>query len=293
MHELTMTIIGRVIFGVDLSSKAATIRQALADASASVDPLLSLLAPSRRLRPARDRLRAFVDGLIDERVASRAQGDDDVLALLMRLEPEAHGPSRQLRDDVFTIFVAGHDTIANGLTWTWHLLATHPQVEARLVDEVTTVLAGRAPAAADVKALRYVGAVLSESLRLLPPSWVITREALQNHRLGDITIPAGAILVISQLLLHRDPRFFVDPLLFNPERWLTAAPARPKLAYLPFGAGPRACIGQGLAMMEGVLVLAAIAERWRLRPLGPIALDPRATLRPKGQVPMRASRRRG
>jgi cytochrome P450 len=199
--------------------------------------------------------------------------------------------SDQLRDDLLTLFVAGHDTIANGLLWTWHLLADHPAAERRLHEELRRALHGRTPAFDDIKNLDYAGWVLAESLRLHPPSWVITRQALVDHEIGGTLIPAGAIAVVSQYLLHRDPRFFAEPLAFTPERWeAPAAEGRPRLAYFPFGAGPRSCIGQGLGTMEGVLIIAAVAGHWRCRPVEPINYDARATLRPRGPVMMRLHR---
>ena len=293
MQQLTLEIIGRILFTRDLTPDAVEIRRALAAASASIDPLLSLVAPVRRLRPARAYLRTLVDRLIDERRAAR-ETKDDILALLERVEDsaeEAEAEERandQLRDDMLTLFVAGHDTLANGLTWTWSLLADHPDVEARLHAELRDVLRGRSPSHEHLAKLPYTGRVWAESLRLYPPSWVVTRQALEEHKLGTTTIPAGAIVVVSQYLLHRDPRFFPDPLRFDPDRW--DAPSSPqsllRQGYIPFGAGPRSCIGQGLATMEGTLVLGGLASHWRCRPVAAIGREPRATLRPRAPARM-------
>ena len=204
------------------------------------------------------------------------------------MAPVGQAVTDELRDDLLTLFVAGHDTIANGLTWTWQLLARHPAAEARLREELHRTLGGEPPTFKHLKDLTYTGFVLAESLRLYPPSWVLTRCALADHDIGGTMIPAGAIIVVSQYLLHRDPRFFSDPLTFDPCRWDTARQqTRPRLAYFPFGAGPRSCIGQGLATMEGILLLAAIAARWQCSAVTPIDCDPRATLRPKAPVLMR------
>jgi cytochrome P450 len=288
MHALTLEVIGQILFGADLASQAGEVRRALTVASASIDPLFSLLAPTRRLRPARDTLRALLDRLIAQRLASADDGDD-VLTLLKRADGSgSQAVTDELRDDLLTLFVAGHDTIANGLTWTWQLLARHPVAEARLREELHRTLGGEPPAFKHLKDLTYAGFVLAESLRLYPPSWVLTRCALADHDIGGTMIPAGAIVVISQYLLHRDPRFFSDPLTFDPCRWDTGRQQmRPRLAYCPFGAGPRSCIGQGLATMEGILLLAAIAARWRGSAVTPIDCDPRATLRPRTPVLMR------
>jgi cytochrome P450 len=196
-----------------------------------------------------------------------------------------------LRDDVATLFVAGHDTIANALIWTWHLLGQSPHVEARLADQLRGVLGGRAATFDDLERLPYARAVLFEALRLYPPAWILTRQARTAYQTGGITLPSGTVVVVSQYLLHRDRRFFPEPLEFRPERWLEDGQAsRPKLAYFPFGAGPRSCIGQGLAMVEGPIVLATLAARWRCRPLEPVDAEPRATLRPRGPVPVRIER---
>jgi cytochrome P450 len=291
MQGLTMEIIGRLLFGVDISAHAADVSRAMTAAAASLDPLLALLAPARRLAPASRYLRALVDRLIDDRCASSEAGDD-ILTLLRRAEgSEGAPPGAQLRDDVATLFVAGHDTIANALVWTWHLVGRTPGAEARLHDELRDVIGERAAGFDDLERLTYTRAVLSEALRLYPPAWVLTRQARADHRLGGVTIAEGTVIVVSQYLLHRDRRFFADPLEFRPERWLADSQAsRPRLAYFPFGAGPRSCIGQGLAMVEGPLILATLAARWRCRPLGPIDADPRATLRPRGPVPARVER---
>lgn len=288
MHALTLAVIGQILFGADLAPHADEVRRALTVASASIDPLFSLLAPARRLRPARDSLRALLDRLIAERLASADDGDD-VLTLLQRAEgSRGQAVTDELRDDLLTLFVAGHDTIANGLTWTWQLLARHPAAEARLREELHSTLDGEPPTVKHLRDLTYAGFVLAESLRLYPPSWVLTRCAVVDHDVGGTTIPAGAIVVVSQYLLHRDPRFFSDPLTFDPCRWDTARQqTRPRLAYFPFGAGPRSCIGQGLATMEGILVLAAVAARWQASAVTAIDCDPRATLRPKAPVLMR------
>jgi cytochrome P450 len=288
MRGLTLTVVGRVLFGRNLDDRAAEVHEALTTAGASMDPLLTLLAPGRRLRPARDRLRTIVNELIDECCRSDA-GEAGMVSLLYRAD---HQVTDQLRDDVLTLFVAGHETIANALAWTWNLVAQHPGTEARLHEELGTLLGGRTPSYDDIDALTYTGWVLAESLRLFPPSWVITRGAAADHEVGGVPVPAGTLVVVSQYLLHRDPRFFQNPLAFHPERWDPVRQhPRPKLAYFPFGAGPRSCIGQGFAIVEGVLLLATIAQGWRCRSAGPVAFDLRATLRPRGPVPMTLERR--
>jgi cytochrome P450 len=290
MHWLAVQIMGRILFGADMTPHAAAIRRALGTASASLDPLLSLLSPARRLRPARAYLRNLIDQLLDERWNSPDRGND-VVSLLRQADPEAPAADSQVRDDVLTLLIAGHDTIANALTWTWYLLAAHPDVESSLRIELDAVLDRRPPSYDDLGALPYTASVLSESLRLFPPSWILTRQATETHRLGATAVPAGAIVLISQYVLHRDPRFFDDPLTFNPNRWSPGQTSpRARRAYLPFGAGPRSCIGQGLAMLEGTLVLAAIASNWRCSEVTRPEVDARATLRPRGPALMKVEK---
>jgi cytochrome P450 len=279
---LTLAIVVRTLFGADVASMSGEIREAVKTASDAMDPLVSLLAPMRRLRPQRARLAAVIDGLIAQHLANGAGGEN---LISMLLEAQAAGPeviTDQLRDDALTVLLAGHDTIATALVWTWILLAERPDVEAAVEHEVDAMLGTRLPAAADLPRLALTRRVLSESLRLRPPAWIVARTAVVDHELGGVHIPAGAIVLVSQYLMHRDARFFSAPLTFDPDRWLDDRP-RPKMAFIPFGAGPRACIGEGFAWMEGVLLLATFAQRWRLRLRdGESALrpDPKITLRP-------------
>ena len=279
---LTLAIVVRTLFGADVASLSGEIRRAVRTASDAMDPLVSLLAPMRRLRPQRARLAAAIDSLIAHHL-SKGGSEENLISML--LEAQAAGPdviTDQLRDDALTVLLAGHDTIATALVWTWILLAERPDVEASVEREVDAVLGTRLPSAADVPRLGLTRRVLSESLRLRPPAWIVARTALVDHQLGGVRIPAGAIVLVSQYLMHRDARFFSAPLTFDPDRWIDDR-ARPKMAFIPFGAGPRACIGEGFAWMEGVLLLATFAQRWRLRLRdGESALrpDPKITLRP-------------
>ncbi|MCC7418098.1 MAG: cytochrome P450 [Acidobacteria bacterium] len=291
MGALALRIAGLSLFGEDPAPWAAEVRGAFAAATASADPLISLLAPLRRVHPERRRLDAVVDGLIARRQAVRGgpgERPDDLLALLLEADV-GESPSRQLRDDVLTMLLAAHDTIANALTWTWSQLAGHPHADRRLADELAAVLGDRLPAASDLPHLPFTRGVLAEALRICPPAWVLVRAARRPHRLGSIRIPAGSLVVMSPHVVHRDPRFFDEPLAFEPGRWMPNArvPARPKLAYFPFGAGPRACIGESFAWMEGVLVLATCAQRWRMTAMQPPAASAvRITQRPCGPVMM-------
>jgi cytochrome P450 len=293
MQELTLAIAGEILFGADLGARASEVREAVRTALPSMDGLISLVALPAHVRRARRRLMTIVDAMIAQRIES-GEMRDDLLALLLETRVAGDDLSLQrVRDDALTILLAGHDTVSHALTWTWMLLARHSDVDRRLHGELERVLGDRLPSAQDVSELPYTRAVFAEALRLFPPAWVIVRQATRSHRYGTRLIPAGALVVVSPFVSHRDPRFFPDPLTFEPERWLTAgsgepaaASARRRIAFLPFGAGPRSCIGESLAWTEGVLVLATLARRWRLTRPGdaPMEPSPRITLRPKGEV---------
>jgi cytochrome P450 len=232
-----------------------------------------------------------IDDLIAQYQAASPASHDGENLLSLLLDSQEGGPDPdQLRDDALTILLAGHDTIASALVWTWVLLARHPDVEARMEQEVDAVLRGRSATAADVSALVFTRQVLAESLRLCPPAWVVARAAISDCELGGMAVPAGSTVLISQHLMHRDPRFFPNPSVFDPERWLDdRQTGRPRMAYLPFGAGPRSCIGEGFAWMEGVVVLATFAQRWRLRLAESeqsIRPSPKITLRPPPSLRM-------
>ena len=295
MQRLTLAIVGRALFGVEIDdARAADIRAALTAAIASLDPLVSLLAPIRRMHPARETLQSVVEYVIEERLRSSAEHDDLLSLLLDAHDVEQHASFEQLRDDVLTMLLAGHDTIANALTWTWMLLSRNPQVEARLHAELDEVVGDRLPSTEDLGRLTYTRGVFAESLRLFPPAWVMARRAVGDYQIEDTTIPAGALVVMSQFLLHRDARFFPDPLVFDPGRWQSDSNAsRPKLSYFPFGAGPRSCIGEGFAWMESTLLLATLAQTWRLRPASAdsVGIEARITLCPKGRVLMHPQQR--
>lgn len=246
------------------------------------------LASNRRFEAARAQLFALVDGIIAER---RRGGEDrgDLLSMLLaaRDEDDAAMSDEQLRDEVLILFVAGHETTALVLSWTFVLLSQHPEAWARLGAEVDAVLAGRPAGAADLAALRYTESVVLESMRLYPPAWSIGREAIEDVEIGGVTLPRGTQLWIAQYASHRDGRFFPRPLTFDPGRWADDLLRKlPRCAYFPFGGGPRLCIGNNFAMMEAVLLLATIAQRWR--PQVAPADTPRPqfsiTLRPRGGV---------
>ena len=203
--------------------------------------------------------------------------------------------NESLRDQVITIFLAGYETVANALTWTWYLLSQNPAAEQRLHEEVDQALGGRNPSFGDVPTLRYVEAVFAESVRLYPPAWAMGRRALQDFALGEYWLPAGTTVLMSQFVSHRDPRYFSDPLRFDPERFVAGGRATfPKFAYFPFGAGARQCVGEAFAWMEGVLVLATLAQKWRLAlvPGQHVEAQPLITLRAKYGMRMQVEERR-
>lgn len=249
----------------------------------------------RRFGQARRRLDATIARMIVER---RATGDrGDLLSMLLLAQDAGDGPGMsdvQVRDEAMTLFLAGHETTANALTWAWYLLSQSPDVEARFHDEIDRVLQGRLPMVDDLPQLVYTRMLMSESLRLYPPAWTIGRRALGDYHVGGYVIPAGSIVLMSQWVMHRDPRYYPDPKRFDPCRWTPEAQAeRPKFAYFPFGGGSRLCVGESFAWMESILLLATLAQRWRLRlaPGQQVAAQPSITLRPRYGMRMVIERR--
>jgi cytochrome P450 len=239
--------------------------------------------------------------VIADRRGDAAANPDLVSMLLAARDPEnpsAPGMSdAQIRDEAMTIFLAGHETTANAMAWTWHLLGTSPEVEAKLHGELARVLDGRTPAVDDVPKLEYTRAIVAESMRLYPPAWTMGRRAMEPHTIDGHTIAPGSLVIMSQWIVHHDPRWWDAPNAFTPERWLDASSSRlsapgsrPKYAYFPFGGGSRICIGESFAWTEAILLLATIGQRWRFVAGTAPTLEPRITLRPKG-LHMRAVRR--
>jgi cytochrome P450 len=295
MMRLTLDIVGKTLFDADVDSEAAEIGQALTTAFESfnlamlpfTEYLEKLPLPAvRRFNAARARLDRTVYRMIEERRTSGEDKGDLLSMLLLAQDTEGDGTGMsdtQLRDEALTIFLAGHETTANALTWTWYLLSQNPQMEARLYAEVDA-LGDRLPTYEDMAALPYTRMVLMESMRLYPPAWAIGRRAMESFEAREFTVPANSVVLMSQYVMHRDERFFPDPERFDPERWTPEAQAaRPKFAYFPFGGGNRVCIGEQFAWMEGVLLIATLAQRWKMRlvPGHPIELKPLITLRPK------------
>jgi len=304
MMALTMIIVGKTLFGADVESEAPEIghaMQTLVDSFTIVAGPFANLAekldlPSvRRARQAVDRLNATVYRMIGER---RATGDKgDLLSMLLAAQDEDGSggmTDQQVRDEAMTLFLAGHETTANALMWTWHLLSQNPGAEARLHAELDGVLGGREPTVDDLPRLTYTRRVLSESMRLYPPAWIMGRTAIHPFEAQGYTIPASASIILSQWVMHHNPAYYPDPFKFDPERWTPEAQAaRPKFAYFPFGAGPRLCIGEPFAWMEGLLILATLAQHWHMRPVPThqVKLQPVITLRSKDGMRMTLKRR--
>jgi len=295
MMRLTLAVVSSTLFGTDVAASADEVREDLATII-GLFPRFSLpffgliqklpIPSNARFNRAVARLDALVYGIIAQR--QRDPGDrGDLLSMLLLARDEEGGGrmnERQLRDEVITLLLAGHETTANALTWTWYLLSQNPEADARWREELRRVLGGRAATADDLPALRYTEMVLAESMRLFPPAWGMGRRALRDLTLGGFTIRKGSVLALSPYIVHRDARLWPDPLRFDPERFTAEAKAeRPRFAYFPFGAGARSCIGEPFAWMEGVLLLATIGQRWRLRLLPGHPVEPKAlmTLRPR------------
>jgi cytochrome P450 len=296
MMRLTLAIVGTTLFDADVESEAPEIGKALTDVmqlfERITNPLSGLLdklpLPANiRWLKAKARLDSTIYRVINERRASGQDRGDLLSMLLLAQDEEGDGGSmtdQQLRDEAMTLFVAGHETTANALTWTWYLLSQHPDVEAKMHNEIDTVLAGKLPTAADVSRLRYTEMVFAEAMRMYPPAWVLGRRVLTDYQIGPYVVPARAIVLMSPWVMHHDPRFFPNPYKFDPERWTTEArEGRPKFCYFPFGGGPRVCIGEQFAWMEGALLIATIAQRWKMRLTPDQRVEPKAmiTLRPR------------
>jgi cytochrome P450 len=297
---LTMAIISETMFGARLEADTRAIGQAIDLLLADINfrfqiPFYpSLRWPTLRNRRALAAMRTVDDvvlGIVDQR---RRGGEerDDLLGMLMEARDEETGQGmagKQLRDEVVTIFVAGHETTAVALTWAFYLLSQHPDMEARLHAELAEVLDGRTPGVADVPNLRFTRMVIDETLRLYPPAWITNRQAVAEDEVCGYRIPAGAVVGISPYVMHHLPAYWPDPERFDPQRFAPdAAQERPRFAYMPFGGGPHQCIGNSFALLEATLILSTVAQRYRLRlPAGAVVTPkPQSTLRPAGGMAM-------
>jgi cytochrome P450 len=306
MMRLTLGIVGKTLFGTDVEAQAPEVGRALTAVMQTFwmtmlpffDRLEQLPIPAlARGRRARAELDRIIYGMIAER-RRRPEDRGDLLSMLLMaqdVEGDNTGMTdRQVRDEAMTIFLAGHETTANALSWTWHLLGEHPDLEARLHEEVDRVLGSRLPAMDDIPKLPFVEQVVTESMRLYPPAWIIGRRALVPYEIGGYLAPARSVFVISPYIIQRDARWYTDPLRFNPDRWTPEFKASlPPFAYMPFGGGPRRCIGDQFAWTELILVVSTIAQRWKLRlvPGHPVAPQAIVTLRLKHGLKMTVASR--
>ena len=306
MMSLTQAIVAKTLFDADVSDESYAIARAtnvlMEDFGKRLGSVFQLLpswmpTPANvRARRAVRRLDAVVYGMIETR---RRSGEDrgDLLSILLHAQDADDGSrmtDKQVRDEVMTAFMAGHETTAVALSWTWYLLAQNPDVDARLADELHSVLGDRLPTPADLPKLVYADMVISESMRLYPPAYALGRQATTATEVGGYAIEPGRIVVLPTWVVQRDPRRFDDPEVFRPERWAGEHARRlPRFAYFPFGGGPRQCIGNSFATMEAVLLLATIAQRFRLtlEPGQRVTPTPYVTLRPEPGPRMRLARR--
>ncbi len=307
MSHLTMGIVSKTLFDADVSGESSEISEVVTDvlesANTRLDRLMNLpywvpTPENRRFMRSVARLNELIQGFIDDR---RASGEDkgDLLSMLLLARDEDDGGTmtdRQVRDEAMTLFGAGHETTAVALMWTWYLLSQHPDVEARLLEELQTVLGGRAPELSDLPHLKYTEMVIKESMRLYPPAWGTTRESAVPVEMAGYTIKPGSIVLVNMYGVHRDARYFPDPERFDPERFSAEnEPHITKYAYLPFGGGPRVCIGNAFAMMEAKLVLATIAPHFHFSLAPEQRVEPKRifTLRSKYGMRMIARERVG
>ncbi len=306
MMRMALGISGKTMFNTDVEKDAGDVGTALTSAMKLFDRLsiplievmLKLPLPSTlRFRRAKKLLDSKIYRIIHEH---REHGEDqgDLLSLLLVAGDAEENGKRltdpELRDQALIFFLAAYDTTALALTWTWYLLSQSPECEAALHHELNTVLAGRVPTIEDIHNLKYARAVFAESLRLYPPGYVIARRALEDFQLDGYVVPSGTTVLMSPYLIHRDPRYYEKPEVFDPGRWLLQPEnERPKFSYFPFGGGARVCIGDSFSWTEGTLVLATLAQHWKpkLVPGHPVAYLPLLNLRPKHGMRMVLERR--
>ena len=299
MMRLTQRIVGQALFTVDLSNDADTVGQAFTKVSQLIlnymyAPFPPLRIPTPRNRRLQAAIRLLDTVVYDIIHKHRQQHTDtgDLLSMLLLARDEETGEGmndQQVHDEVMTLLLAGHETTANALTWTWYLLSQHPHVQRRLHAELDGVLGGQRPAVEHLADLSYTGMVIEEAMRLYPPLWGMGRKVLTADEIGGYHIPKNYNIWLSPYVTHRHPDFWEDPEVFDPERFLPERSAsRPRYAYFPFGGGPRLCLGSGFAMMEAQLILAMIAQHYRLQliPGHPVEPEVLLTLRPRYGLPM-------
>ena len=292
MMALTLRIVGKTLLSTDVADRADQVGNAVTVlnewADRALDSLLPIGFPTLATMRARESSRRL-DRVINDIIARRRAGEqaEDLLGMLMEARDAETGEGmtdRQLRDEVTTMFLAGHETTANALAWTFYVLSTHPEVERRVRTELDEVLGGRPPTLDDLPSLPFLLQVLKESMRLYPPAWIIDRHAIGEDEVLGYRVRKDTLVLISPYVTHRHPAFWPNPEGFDPERFTAEREeARPRYAYFPFGGGPRQCIGNGFAMMEAQLIVACVLQRFRpwLVPGHPVRPEPLITLRPR------------
>jgi cytochrome P450 len=304
MIHVTLTTVAEALFGVGMDDHIDRISTAVGQLiAATTDRLNTYFAiPEWVPTPANRRLRhgaRELERVVQDLVAARRivpDDHDDLLSRYLRARETEDGwmSDDLVRDELITFLLTGHETVALALTWSWYLLAQHPEVEAAFHAELREILGGRPPTVEHVPRLRFTEAILNEALRLYPPIWMFARVVTRPTTIGGYRVPRGRRLVVCPWALHRDPRFFDDPERFDPRRWLGDRSARtPRFAYFPFGSGPRSCLGAGFAMLEGVILLATIGQHVRFvpRPDQPVTLQSTVTLRPRDGIKATVQRR--
>ena len=297
MLEMTLEIVGKTLFSADLRDEATRLVRATLQALDFVmyraqnpfaAPMFVPTPHNQKFKQALKTLDDTIYKLIKER--RRSAPRDDLLSMLLeaRSEDGQAMTDLQLRDELITIITAGHETVAGALAWTWHLIAQHPQVEQKLHAELAQVLGRRTPTVEDLPKLPYTKAVFDETLRLYPTVWLITRYAVGSDEIGGYSIPKGSLVITSPYIVHRQPTVWPDPEAFKPERFLEENTV-PRYAYIPFGGGPRLCIGNNFALLEGQLIIATLAQHFRLRHAKdtPVEISVMSTIRPKGGLWMK------
>jgi cytochrome P450 len=306
MMRLTLQIVGKTLFNADVDNEADEVGKAMTTLIEMFDYLLIPfselleklpLPQSNRFKKAKETLDKVIYEIIDER---RKSGEDkgDLLSMLLMAQDEEDGSAmtdKQVRDEALTLFLAGHETTANAMTFTWYLLSQNPEKQAKLHEELDKVLNGKTPSMEDVPQLKYTESVFAEAMRLFPPAWAIGRLSIEEHKFGEYEIPKGALILLSPYVTQRDSRFWENADEFIPERWekQSIKEAGNKLIYFPFSKGVRSCIGESFAWMEGILLVATLAQKWKLSlmPEQKIGLNPLMTLRPKFGMKMKIEKR--
>jgi cytochrome P450 len=305
MRQLTLSVVAQTLFGTDIADEADEIGRVITELAeiylrvkSPIGQLLNwlpFLPGNRRFERAKRRLDDTIYRIIDARRSS-PDSRDDLLAMLLAAQYEdgATMPASLVRDEVVSLFLAGHETTGITLTWMWYVLAQHPEIEARFHEELDEVLSGRLPEPGDVERLPFTRKIVAEVVRLYPAIYVIPRRAIEACTLGGFAVRRGALVFVSIYNAHHDPRFFAEPEQCRPERWTDEMrDGLPKYAYCAFGAGPHACLGEGFAWTEAVLVMAIMGQRWKARVAAghTVGVNPLVNLRPRNGMPMTLTRR--